>query len=864
MSSDRFARVQEILLRSIDLPEEERVAYLSRECRGDPELRAEVESLLAHEGTPTEMLGGEAGQSGETQQAIRSSGILDRSFSHYRILSKIGSGGMGEVYLAQDERLEREVALKILRAGILADDAARKRFRKEALALSKLNHPNIATIYDFDTQEGMDFLVMEHVAGETLNEKLSAGPMPEREIARLGLQMAEGLVAAHGQGIIHRDLKPGNVRLTSDGRLKLLDFGLAKLVRQPGDASTTETLTEAHGLVGTLPYMAPEQLRGETVDARTDIWAAGVVLYEMATGRKAFPEADSARLITAILSGPPSMPSAVHRRVSPALESIIVKCLEKDPERRYQSAKELAVDLRRLETPSIVGVVRPAPQEGRQRWIVTGVASSVVALVALGFALNVGGLRERLFSSVPRIRSLAVLPLKNLSGDSTQEYFSDGMTDAVINDLCKVAALRVISTTSVMQYKETHKSLTAIARELGVDAVVEGSVLRSGGRVRINAELIQPGKERQLWAASYEREMKDVLTLQNEVAGTIAGAVRTRLTPEDRTRLASARTVNPEAYEEYLLGQHPETTTAGAQNWERVKAHYLRAIEIDPEFALAYAALGNTYADMTLYSKLPPFEAAPLGLEAATKAVQLDGDLAEAYASLANVKLQLMWDWPGAEAALKRALELNPNSTGVRTIYRFFLTCMGRHEEAVAVSVSLLQDQPNSDRFMFAWDLFYARRYDEAITELKKCLQSDPKAGSMRAWLAYSYAVKGMRAQALAECDTLEAHPDWKDPFWECMLGEVYAVSGVRGKALDVLERMRAQEKHGYVDPAEYAYVYAALGDKDQAFAALGKAIDVRSANVLQMDIEPVFDGLRSDPRFGELLHRMNLPMRKP
>jgi eukaryotic-like serine/threonine-protein kinase len=791
--------------------------------------------------------------------------MLGRTLGHYRIVEKIGAGGMGEVYRARDERLERDVALKVLRSGTLFDEAARRRFRKEALALSRLNHPNIATVHDFDTQDGMDFLVMECVAGQTLSAMLQAGPLPEKEITRLGVQLAEGLEAAHDRGIVHRDLKPGNLRLTPDGRLKILDFGLAKLVRPSSETAATETMTEAHGLEGTLPYMAPEQLRGEAIDARTDIWAAGVVLYEMATGRRAFPEAENARVITAILTKPPSMPSAVHWQASAGLDSIIVKCMEKDPERRYQSAKELAVDLRRLETPSAVGAARPVLPRKRPRRIVVGLVSLAAAVLVLGLALNVGGLRERLFSGVPQIQALAVLPLKNLSGDSAQEYFSDGMTDAVINNLCKVAALRVISTTSVMQYKGTRKSLTKIARELGVDAVVEGSVLRSGGRVRINAQLIRPGKERQLWAASYEREMKDVLALQSEVASTIADAVRTRLTPEDRTRLASTRTVNPEAYEEYLLGQRYREWT-GEMDLEKSRDQFLRAIQIDPEFAPAYAGLASCYTELALWSKLSPKEAAPLGLEAATKAIQLDGELAEAQVALGIVKLQLLWDWAGAESAFKRALELNPNSHEANYYYRFLLACAGRNDVAIPMAVALLRNNPNSPTEMMslAWTYFYARHYDDTIVQTKRILELKPEWGDARVYLAASYAFKGMHVQALAECDTLEQHLERMEEFWDVLLGEVYGVSGRRDKALQVLGRLRERERHDYVDPVSYALVYAGMGDKEQAFAWLEKAVAVRSTNVLQMSVEPVLEGLHSDPRFGELLRIVGPPSATP
>ncbi len=881
-----------------DLPPPERAAYLDRECAGDPELRAEVDSILAHEGHTTAQFEspalsprsprspgpGEPPRSprpGESEGSPRSddiaeartapltpepSPLIGQSFSHYRILSKLGEGGMGEVYLARDERLDREVALKVLLRGTLRDEAARRRLRKEALALSKLNHPNIATVFDFDSHEDVDFLVMEYVAGQGLEEKLSAGSLPEREVLRLGQQLAEGLSAAHGQGVIHRDLKPGNVRLTSDGRLKILDFGLAKQVARGSETATTESIAGAGSLVGTLPYMAPEQVRGEGVDERTDIWAAGLVLYELATGRRAFGQGHQASVIAAIVSAAPVAPSRVNARISAGLEGIIAKCLEKDPENRYQSAKELVVDLRRLAAPaSGAGLEAARPARGRRRVVLAAAAAALAMVVVAGavlIALDAGGVRGRLFSATPRIQSLAVLPLRNLTGDPQQEYFSDGMTDALINNLCKVAALRVISITSVMQYKNTQKSLTAIARELGVDAVVEGSVLRSGEQVRINAQLIQAGRERQMWAESYERDLRDVLKLQSEVASSISDAVRTSLTPEDQTRLAGARIVDPAAYEAYLLGQRYRSDWAAGLELEKSRDQFLRAIQLDPQFAAAYAGLASCYTQLALWSVLSPAEVTPLALEAADKAVQLDSTLAEAHMARGLVRLQLLWDWRGAETSYRHALALNPNSHDARNEYRFFLSCSGRMDEAVVLAEELLRDTPNSPSEMMntAWTQFYARRYDDAIARLKSCLALEPESGDARVFLAASYAFKGLYPQALAECDILESRPESFDPFWIMMLGSIYAVSGRRDKALLALDRLQEREKLGYVDPAQYAYTYAGLGDKEQAFTYLDKAVEVRSTNVLQMSIEQIFDGLRSDPRFQELLSVVGPP----
>ena len=440
-------------------------------------------------------------------QAVGQDVLVGQTLGHYRIAEKIGAGGMGEVYRAHDEHLNREVAIKVLPSGTLSDESSRKRFRNEALTLSRLNHPNIATVHDFDTQAGVDFLVMEYVPGTTLSEKLAAGPLPEKEAARLCVQLAEGLTAAHERAVIHRDLKPGNLRLTADGRLKILDFGLARLVQPVSGDAETETLTQTRAIAGTLPYMAPEQLRGERVDARSDVWAAGVVLYEMATARLPFEGKTSAVLTDQILHGHATSPQRLQPRLSARLADIILKCLEKDAENRYQSAKELQVDLRRLISPTS--------------------SASIVA----------GAPRKRTRSR--RIRSLAVLPLNNFSRDPEQEYFADGMTEALICNLAKLQAVKITSRTSVMRYKGSETPLPQIAAELNVDAVVEGSVMRVGPRVRITAQLIHAASDTHLWAESYDRDFEDVLLVQSEIARAIAREIQVAITPEEAKRLAA-------------------------------------------------------------------------------------------------------------------------------------------------------------------------------------------------------------------------------------------------------------------------------------------------------------------------------------
>ena len=786
--------------------------------------------------------------------------MIGKTLRHFRIDAKLGSGGMGEVYRAHDRRLERDVALKVLPAETLTDEVARKRFRKEALALSKLNHPNIATIYDFDTQDGVDFLVMEYVEGTTLSEKLSNGPLPEEEVTKLGRQVADALEEAHEHGVIHRDLKPGNVMVTSKGQAKVLDFGLAKLVRPVSETAVTESLTETPAAAGTLPYMAPEQLQGQEVDARTDIYALGAVLYQMATGRRPFPEAQAPQLIAAIMNESPQLPSGLNSRISAGLESIILKALEKDPEQRYQSSRELNTDLERLGGPEPLLAARR--RRATRRQLLATAAVAVVALLVVTLGLNLGGLRDRLLGTAApaRIESIAVLPLENLSGDPEQDYFADGMTEALITDLGKISALRVISRRSVMRYRGSDKSLPEIARELNVDAVLDGSTLRSGDQVRITAQLIHVATDSQLWAERYERDLRDILTLQGEIATAIAREIEVKLTPQEQTRLARARPVNPEAYEAYLKGRFFSMKPT-LQEQQKGLQYLQQAIEIDPNYALAYAGLADSYSYLVNRRFLPPREAYPKARTAATKALEIDDSLAEAHDSLAWIS-GYDWDWPMAEREYKRAIELNPNYVRARIRYGIFLGWMGRHEEAIREMESARKLDPLSVGINISLGHRYigARQWDQAIDQCGKTLEleNNPHAHHCLAW---AYEGKKMYEQAIGEFKEALSLVGGSDPHFEADIAAVYALMGRREEALNILEQLKPlRSKQGYAAPYGIAYVYAALGQRDEAFEWLEKAYVERHSNLPDIKTHMVWDPLRSDPRIQDLLRRMNFP----
>src|SRR5438132_824858 len=670
--------------------------------------------------------------------------MIGQALGKYRVVEKLGEGGMGIVYRARDEGLNRNVAVKILPPGALTDEVSRKRFRKEALTLAKLNHPNIESLYDLENKDGVDFLVMEYGPGATLAERLAGGPLPEKEVLTLGMQVAAALEEAHDQGVADRDLKPGNIGVTPKGQVKVLDFGLAKVLPQAAEVDITVSLTETPAMAGTLPYMPPELLRGEPTDTRADVYSLRVVLYAMSTGQRPFREPLASRLTDAILHQLPNTPRTLNPSVSPELERIILKCMEKKQENRYQSAKELRVDLGRL-LPSTAGA---APARRRYRflapvnlWLMAGGAVALFAALAV---LNIGAAREKLLGKgiAPRIESIAVLPLENLSGDPEQEYLADGMTETLIAHLAKISRLRVISRTSVMRYKGTNKALPEIARELGADALIEGSVMRSGSRIRITAQLIYAPTDKHLWGESYERDLTDVLVLQSEVARAIAHEINIKLTPQDQTRLATAHPVNSETYELYLKGRYYWNKMSGG-NIERAAAYFSKAIALDGSYAPVYVGLADCYVSQADLAGLPPREPYRRARAATLRALEIDNGLAEAHASLAVIRAEYDWDWEGAEIEFQRALELDPKLANAHRWHAVFLAKLGRFKEAFSeIEIAKELDPLSLPIATSAGSILrYARRYDEAIEELRKAIDLEPSFKFAHVELAEVYAL---------------------------------------------------------------------------------------------------------------------------
>lgn len=785
--------------------------------------------------------------------------MIGQTLGHYRILEKVAAGGMGVVYRARDEQLDRDVAVKLLPSGTLSDDTARRHFRKEAMALAKLNHPNIETVYEFGTQDGIDFLVMEYVPGKTLADRLAGGTLPEKDVIALGIQIASALEEAHDRGIVHRDLKPANIAITAKGYAKILDFGLAKLLR-PVEEGTTELLTDSQAAAGTLPYMPPEQLKGEPVDARADIYTIGAVLYEMSTGRRAFQEELASRLIDSILHQPPVPPRALNPRISPELDTVVYKCLDKEPDRRYQSAKELVVDLRRLQQSSSA-IPAQLPQthirSSARKWLVYGLAGFLALAVALT-ALNAGGLRDRLLgrTSTPRIRSLAVLPFENLSGDPDQDYFADGMTEALITDLGQIQALRVISRTSVMRYKSEKKPLNQIARELHVDAIVEGSVSRSGDVALVTARLLYGPTDTQVWSKSYQRGLQNVLALQADVAGAIVHEIDLALTPQEAARLAGSKQVNAAAHEAFLKGNFLKRGTPDQR--EKSKEYFEEAIRIDPDYAPAYAGLADYYRSS---SELTPLLGMRESEKYARKALDLDPTLAHAHLALGSVRFFGDWNWAQAETEFRNALELNPNDAEAHRTYANFLAALDRQEQAQAEIRHAQELDPLylSTQITAGWVFYFGRQYDKAIERCRAALELDPNSAGGFDCLGNAYLAKGAYEQAIDACQKATRLSE-NAPARVVGLGEAYALAGKKAEANEVLRQLREHPTLAYLSPVFLARLYLVTGNTTQALAQLEQAFSSRDQYIVWLKVERAFDPLRIDPRFHDLLRRVGFP----
>lgn len=807
-----------------------------------------------------------------------------RRLGRYEIRSQLGSGGRGEVYLAQDTKLDRKVAIKFLPESLVADEQAKRRLVREARAAAKLDHPNICSIYEVNERDGHSFIVMQYVEGETLDIRIKREPFDLSEVLHIGAQVADALAEAHDHGIIHRDIKPSNIIITSRGQVKVLDFGLAKLVqnafRADSRVDTEIILTARDAIPGTVPYMSPEQLRGETLDGRSDVFSFGVLLYEMLSGQQPFSCASPAATISAILTQEPPALTSSYADISEELQRVVVRCLEKDRQRRYQTMRDVHDDLlaahgahddRNASASEALFKVRTAPlaagttKGSRTGWrkfatprsalIITGFALALFIAAAIVYSLRS---RETSLTRTP-ISSLAVMPFTNVSADPGAEYLCDGLTDSIINHLSQLPNLKVMSRNAVFRYKGKEIDAREVGQQLGVQSVLTGRVSQRGDMLSITLELVDARDGSHLWGAPYDQKLSDLVTIQREIPIEVADNLRITLSSEERQHLTKRYTDNAEAYRLYLKGRYfwDKRTREGI---EKAAETFRQAIDLDPNYALAYAGLADCY----LFNKsgLSPSDTTPKAKAAAQKALELDNTLAEAHTTLGFIKERYEFDWAGAEQSYQRALELNPNYPIAHQFYGGWFVQTGRTQEGLREAQRALELDPLSStlNWYLGFMLFFARRYDEAERQMQETLQLQPDSPLVQGGLGRIYAAKGMFKEAIEQFGKLGEHVDG---IYESkpLLAYTYAASGHRTEAERILSELKKERESGqhYIAADQIAKIYVGLGQHDEALVWLQRGYEERAQGMFFLKVDPAFDPLRSDGRFTELLRQIGL-----
>jgi serine/threonine protein kinase/tetratricopeptide (TPR) repeat protein len=789
--------------------------------------------------------------------------MIGQTISHYRIVEQIGAGGMGLVFKAQDSRLERAVALKFLPERLAQQPKALERFRREARAASALNHPGICTIYDIGEQDGRPFIAMEFIDGKTLGRHIHGKALPVDEILTLGVQLADALDAAHAEGIVHRDIKPANIFVTKRGQAKLLDFGLAKLVPKglaigDRDGSDSQDSNSIVGIIsGTPSYMSPEQVRGDDLDTRTDIFSLGLVLYEMATGRQAFSGGTGGVIIEAVLTRPPAPVRSINPDIPPRLEEIIDKALDKDRGQRHQHTAELLADLRQLKAEIDSGRVGHEASESATISDPSHL-SSTATQKSRTLTSHTRGLRPQRVSKI--VDSLAVLPFENVSRDPENEYLSDGITGSLINILATVPKLRVMAQSTVFRFKGREIDPQVVGRELNVRAVLTGRMMQSGGSLRIGTELVDVATGSQLWGAQFDRKLGDIFVIQDEISNEISEKLRLQLTRTEKKRLVRRHTEDAEAYRLFLQGRHHWNRWT-EEGFYKAIGYFQQAVAKDSGYALAYAGLAESYVLLGWNSYLPPKDAFPKGKAAAMTARHLDPDLGEAHTPLAAVLWLHDWQWGEAQSEFKRSLALNPAYPTANHWYAEYLMTMGRHVEAMARIKNSQELDPLSliINVAIGWASYMARRYDDAVDQLLRTAELDPNYPVTYWILGLLYRITGRYESAVAAGEKA-VNLSGGSPLMRAALAHTYGKSGRAKDALQVLDDLSELANHKYVAPHFFAGIHIGLGDSDRAIECLEKSWDERCHWLIYLHLDPSMDDLRGNPRFQDLLRRAGLP----
>jgi len=865
MTPERWQKIESLLHDALELAPAERAAFLDQACLSDVDLRCEVESLLASSDQADEFLKSPAFEDAAQLLADpKNNSMLGQRLGFYQILSQLGAGGMGEVYLAEDRRLGRKVALKVLPAFFTRNEERVQRFKQEARAASALNHPNVATIYEIGETDQTIYIAMEYVEGLTLAAKINERQLEAAQIIEIAAQVADALDAAHTRGTTHRDIKPENIMVSERGPAKVLDFGLAKIRAARSDAPTSEMAMmkkTAPGIVmGTVQYMSPEQALGKEVDHRTDIFSLGVVMYEMATGGLPFSGDTATETMGRITHAQPQAISGLNHDVPGELERIIRKCLEKDRERRYQTARELLIDLKDLKRDTdsravLAGAASRYKRRALRRWL--AIAMALLILVAGGFGLNqlFRGRDESAKGGPPAVKSIAVLPFKPLTADSRDESLGLGMAETLIMRLSKLRQITVRPLSAVSRYTSLQQDAVAAGRELKTQAVLDGTMQKLGDRIRVTVRLHDTKDGRLIWSEQFDEKAADIFKVQDSISERVAQDLAVRMTEDERQRLRKHSTESAEAFEHYIRGR-AYLNQANADSGFKALESFSQAVSLDPNYGSAYSGLSDVY-NLASDNFLAPKTALPKARKYAEKALASDESLDEAHLSMAQVRWWGDWDKQGTETEFKRALDLNQSYAMAHLEYGRFLTQQSRFEEAIAQMKLAEEIDPQSERIRYesGWIYYCARQYDRAISLYREALSMDMSSAQTHRRIGLAFAQKGLLGEAIAELG--RAVEIREDAAYESDLGWLYATMGKKNEVHKALNKLQELSKQKYVSPCYIARIYAGLGDKEHMFQLLEKAYQDHSDRLLDLPGDPVFDAYRTEPQFLDLIHRV-------